>query len=603
MFAVGALFGAAFLGLVDVIHAWLRMPEPPPLPVAAGAWVASTGALAGVAIPLLLAHREALSRVPRKFWVAVGALDGLVLGSLGLLVEDMPSIANAVLVGMTLAVTAAGAAAGFLSARWPRLVRMLLLVGGAVLVLGVETMPRGRPWLRFATDIVALGACGAVWENFRSKGVSARAVASFIGLGAFAALLGVRLVPALRGIVYEYGTHARALLTWTAALRLGPEPLGDKDCEGARRRVAPALPRSALSGAAGRADVLLLTFDAMRWDYADTIPEVWREVGPHVRFSRAVSPSARTEFAFAALLRGVPARRARSKKACLAQPTIAQILVRHGYRAAQVPTHFFFGAREWMNTGFELVFTPEYSRERKRIVPADAALKKALAIARETEKPLALWVHLMEGHEPYRWQGGQGPQSPEGQRHAFRDLDRRAAAFIREFKASRPGRGVIIAIFADHGEEFGEHGGYFHSTRAYAEQIRVPFALGGPGLVPREVDAPVSIGSLPATLVELLGMEAVETFVEPSLVGCIAEKAHCPELAVSETPLGNWIGYTFPRYRLVASPEFDIERLYDSSTDPLEKRDLAPSEPALLARLRERAESFDRANCLPVEHP
>jgi hypothetical protein len=61
---------------------------------------------------------------------------------------------------------------------------------------------------------------------------------------------------------------------------------------------------------------------------------------------------------------------------------------------------------------------------------------------------------------------------------------------------------------------------------------------------------------------------------------------------------GRWIGYTFDRHRLVVDPEHDIERVYDSAVDPLEKNDLAPSDPVLLDALRERASAFDRANCV-----
>jgi hypothetical protein len=62
---------------------------------------------------------------------------------------------------------------------------------------------------------------------------------------------------------------------------------------------------------------------------------------------------------------------------------------------------------------------------------------------------------------------------------------------------------------------------------------------------------------------------------------------------------GSSVGYTFERYRLLVDPEHDIERLYDSVTDPLERNDLVPSEPALLASLRERARRFDRERCVP----
>ena len=302
-------------------------------------------------------------------------------------------------------------------------------------------------------------------------------------------------------------------------------------------------------------------------------------------------------------MRGVPSRFVASQKAAREQPTIAEVLKGHGYRAVQVPTHRYFAPGRSMNAGFELSLTAEFPEtKRRRIVPADSALKRGLEIARTTAQPLLLWVHLMEGHEPYRWRGGQGPFAAEGQRRAFRELEASVVAFLREYRRARAGRPVVVAVFGDHGEEFGEHGGRYHSTRVYAEQVRVAFALAAPGVPAAQLDAPVSLSSLPATVLDLLGLPLPRSVTEPSLLGCIAAREQCPDVAVSQMLVfGSWVGYTFERHRLIVDPEHDIERVYDSATDPLEQNDLAPSEPALLDTLRERAHAFDRACCIPAE--
>jgi membrane-anchored protein YejM (alkaline phosphatase superfamily) len=416
---------------------------------------------------------------------------------------------------------------------------------------------------------------------------------------ALSAPLGL-LVRSTRILVYEYGAHAGALLGWVAKVNPRRTELGNAACASGEKPRSALVGRAPASQAAAGADVLFLSFDAMRWDHAGAVSELWRELGPHVRFTRALSPAPRTENSCAALLRGVPARLAARRESALGRPTLAEILARHGYRAVQVPTHFYFGPGRFQNAGFELALTAEFPKKLRRIVPADSALRKALEVVRSTPKPLFLWVHLMEGHEPYRWNGGQGPPTPAAQRRAFHDLDGPAAAFLREFRRDRGARPLIIAVFGDHGEEFGEHGGAFHSTSVYAEQVRVAFALSAPGVSEMSVDAPVSLASIPATGVDLLGLDAAATFTEPSLLGCLANRADCPTVAVSQMlAFGSSVGYTFERYRLLVDPEHDIERLYDSVTDPLERNDLVPSEPALLASLRERARRFDRERCVP----
>ncbi len=596
-FVSGVLACAAFLGALDVIHALTRMPEVPTLFVASLAWVVSTGGLASAALPPLVVQRIAWEKLPARLRPALGALDGLVLGSMALVLENTPSVRTDHSLALTVVATLAGGVAAFVAAKLPRVSRAVALVAGSILLVWLETLlVLGKEWLRFSIDLFLLGACGAAWEGFRLRTPSLRAALFVVASFVLAAPVGVRAFPPLRGVVFEYGSHARALLTWASSFAFGEERLGTVACSGARPP-EPAFERSALSGAAEGADVLFVSFDAMRWDHADSIPEVWSELGPHATFSRAVSPAPRTEHAFAALLRGVPSRFARKASTTSAHPSVADVLRKAGYRAVQVPTHHYFGKNYWANDGFELVVPPGFGA---RIVPADSALKKGLEVARSTKEPLFLWIHLMEGHEPYRWRGGRGPPTSEGQRHAFRDLAAPAAAFVREFKKSRAGRKLVLAVFGDHGEEFGEHGSAYHSGTAYAEQVRSAFGLAAPGIAAVKLDAPVSLASLPATVVDLLGLPPVPSFIEPSLLPCVGTRARCPTLAVSQLMMfENWIGYTFERHRLVVDPEYGIERLFDSTSDPLEQHDLAPEKPALLATLRQRARDFDREHCLP----
>ena len=82
---------------------------------------------------------------------------------------------------------------------------------------------------------------------------------------------------------------------------------------------------------------------------------------------------------------------------------------------------------------------------------------------------------------------------------ASRDIDRydseiaAADAAIGEIvgcgAARRPG--AVVIVTADHGEEFGEHGGRYHGTTVYEEQVRVPLIVATPGLAPRRVETPV----------------------------------------------------------------------------------------------------------------
>lgn len=79
-------------------------------------------------------------------------------------------------------------------------------------------------------------------------------------------------------------------------------------------------------------------------------------------------------------------------------------------------------------------------------------------------------------------------------------------------------RELIVIITSDHGEEFGEHGGYLHGRHLYFEALHVPLIVWAPGRVPagRRVATPVSNASIPATVMSLLGI-ADASFSQPSL--------------------------------------------------------------------------------------
>jgi hypothetical protein len=607
-FGFGVLAVSAGLAVLDVLRACLRAPEVPGTLPVVGSWIFAWGAILTLAGPILGVRFLLSNWLGERSSSLLGAFDGVAFGAAGLLMEDMATVAIGIRIGLTAALSVAGALVGFALVRRPRYGALLLsLIGLVALGYGETLAPRQTPWLRLALDVLSLGTLGAAWARSRLPAPALTWSGATVVLVVVVGHSTYELSRAVRAFLFDYAPHAQTFHFWSSEAE---RPLGAAACEG-KAPVTPSV-RTGLSGSAANADVLIVSFDAMRWDHASSIPEVWNELRPAVTFSRAVAPAPRTTDSFPALFRGVPSRLLPNDKklralTSSAQPTLAEILAARGYRAVQVPTHRYFDPSQGLNTGFELAFTPDFELTRAKrgnaypIVRAEAALARALEIARSTDRPLFLWVHLMEGHEPYRWLGGEGPATKEGQLHAYRDLDHPVAAFIREFRAARKTRESIVAVFGDHGEEFGEHGGRFHSTTVYAEQIRAALGIHARGLVERRIDRPVSHAALPATIVDLLGFPVPPSFREPSLLGCIESDEHCPRVAVSQmVTMGRSVGYTFERYRLLVEPRGDVLRLFDSDRDPLEKHDLASAEPALLETLVERARAFDRAYCTPA---
>ncbi|HEX6835063.1 MAG TPA: sulfatase-like hydrolase/transferase, partial [Polyangia bacterium] len=121
-----------------------------------------------------------------------------------------------------------------------------------------------------------------------------------------------------------------------------------------------------------------------------------------------------------------------------------------------------------------------------------------------------VWVHYFEPHEPYEAHPGHfdgARTSLEKYDSEVHYVDAEVARLFAYLRRTRPHALVIIA--ADHGEEFGEHGGRYHGTTLYEEQVHVPLAfatLDGAGLQSHHVTAPVGLVDVAPTILELIGI-------------------------------------------------------------------------------------------------
>ena len=126
--------------------------------------------------------------------------------------------------------------------------------------------------------------------------------------------------------------------------------------------------------------------------------------------------------------------------------------------------------------------------------PAEVAVTEAQAFidAQEGDKWF-LMVHLMEPHDPYFEHPYNGVaygraehEVPEAEKVEYlKDtyaaeiafMDEQLAPFIAQLKASGQYDNTLIVLSADHGEEFMEHGGWWHATTLYEEQTHVPLIV------------------------------------------------------------------------------------------------------------------------------
>lgn len=155
-------------------------------------------------------------------------------------------------------------------------------------------------------------------------------------------------------------------------------------------------------------------------------------------------------------------------------------------------------------------------------------------------QPFFLWLHYMEPHDPFFANDGQSyarvasPNPPQHMAKIFHDayLDdvERFDKSFEELLAGLDKRGLLdkvhIVLTSDHGEEFGEHGGYYHGQTLYEEMLNIPLVISGPAVTPaRRSDIARQVDIAP-TITSLLGLEADASWEGRDLLGDTAAPTH-----------------------------------------------------------------------------
>jgi arylsulfatase A-like enzyme len=170
-------------------------------------------------------------------------------------------------------------------------------------------------------------------------------------------------------------------------------------------------------------------------------------------------------------------------------------------------------------------------------------------------------------------------------------VDERVGYFLRALELSGRAADTVVAVTADHGEGFGEHGLYLHGNSYYDELMRVPLIVAGPGVVPgRRVADPVSHVDLMPTLADLFGVECLESPRGRSLARLLRGEP-APDLAervhylVSPLRESESDALVRGRFKLIAADQDRALELYDLLADPAERANLAAALPELAREL------------------
>ncbi len=492
-----------------------------------------------------------------------------------------------------------------------------------------------------------------VWKSAIGLGV-------LLGCALVAAGLSALLAWGLRKLVqrkpFDLLPRASTAVAILALLGIGLAGNLALGTSGPRRAAAP----SAESDDEARGNVLFIVVDTLRADHLplygyphDLTPNLDRFAKDAIRFDQAFTNSSWTRPSFASILTGrLPSSHgvmAKSDALPDAVTTLPEALKQAGYTTAGYATNFNVAPYFNFHQGFDEYFylEPEF------VLGADDASAKLLLMqfirqriekARATQgevlpgtayqdaetvnaallrwidggpaSPWFLFVGYMDPHDPYfthPYDGSgyaraahQHPDPSEAEKLSalydgeIRYWDEELGKLLDGLEERGLYDDLTIIITSDHGEEFNEHGGFWHGTTLYDEQVRVPLLVKLPqsrrgGTTVRHWVQSIDLMPTVLRLQELPVPEEVQggdIFVGTDVV--YAEESHEGNVLESVRELDGTDEYKL----ITANPGnprgLQPIELYRVDLDPGEQRNLAPSSPeqvrmATKALLQQRA--------------
>ncbi len=217
------------------------------------------------------------------------------------------------------------------------------------------------------------------------------------------------------------------------------------------------------------------------------------------------------------------------------------------------------------------------------------------------DAPYFLYLHLNDAHAPRReraplYAPDSGPFASERAAYdgELRYLDGVLRELSRELEWDDD---TLVCVLSDHGEEFGEHGGTGHGYSIHSELMRIALFFTWPAQLPggRRVETPVSIVDVLPTLAQLAGLGASNEVAGVSLAPALAGRAAPPERTLFALRFREggvrqlWAAQRGP-WKLILSGKGP--QLFDHSSDPFEKRNVAAEHPERVAALMAELKAF-----------
>ena len=382
-------------------------------------------------------------------------------------------------------------------------------------------------------------------------------------------------------------------------------------------------------------NVVLLTIDTLRKDALgcygsdkNVTPFIDSIQNQCIRFARSMSPGSYTQAGFPGILTSsyyLDYGYSKEKKFNPNRVLVSEPLQRQGITTAGFHSNAYLCAYFGWNRGWSTFYDSMEADVTDKVpyIEAPVLNKKVapwLATQKGKDRPFFLWVHYMDVHEPYvpakKWVDQVDPSINLTDDEMFalfknvllkRDVSnketvellkklylagvRKADEYVKEFfglleEANLLGNSMVI-MTADHGDEFGEHGGLSHDGKMYSELVDVPLIIFDPSLPEGRVcEKVVSTVDAPPTIIHLFGLGPVSEFRGHSLLPI----ENYPDSGVYGEAVDKYgereKGDEFPIYyyrqedlKIIYRERTDTWELYDLLKDPKEQLNVVGESP------------------------
>jgi arylsulfatase A-like enzyme/tetratricopeptide (TPR) repeat protein len=375
-----------------------------------------------------------------------------------------------------------------------------------------------------------------------------------------------------------------------------------------------------VANAAARPDILLITLDTTRADHMGFLgssrgltPNLDKLAQQSVVFTHTYAHVPLTPPSHATILTGtypqfnhltymgVPL----SKDL----PYLPELLLHRGYSTAAFVGSSILDPKNPTGAGFDRGFQRFEAGFRKRKQGEDRyqtverraqdVVNRALTWLNRQKSgtPVFMWVHCYDPHGPY------DPPEPYKSRYTeaydgeIAYTDSAMGKLLSGLRAAGRYENTIIAVMADHGEAFGEHGERHHGIFLYDETIHVPLVIKLPNerSAGSRVSAKARLVDVSPTILQIAGVAIPSTMQGQSLIS--APAANFPDRPVySESVYGQrafgWSvlrSWRSGKYLYVEAPN---RELYEQTTDVEAEHNVAPQAPAVTSTMESALKTF-----------